>query len=354
MPERLTFNPKQYIKKGESFALWRLPHTSQVKAVVSDKVLPFMPHLLEQNTIGFAFAPFDAEGDTPSFFIEGDIVEIDTTLLKTATSDYFLWPLSVVIDAEENYVANVALAVKSIQAGMLKKVVVARNIAWHIPESFDPVMFFNRLCENYPEALISLVSIQGMGTWIGATPELLLKTDEKQLTTVALAGTQLKNHAFWTEKESEEQLWVVRYIEDILDLYQVSQLDISARKQISNGDLQHLYTQINFKKEGTPNNSLAAHLLPRLHPTPAVCGLGKAEALQFIKNYELFDRSYYSGFLGEVNKANSDLYVNLRCMQLTQNQLVGYAGAGITIDSNPELEFEETENKLNNLKSLLK
>ena len=202
--------------------------------------------------------------------------------------------------------------------------------------------------------MVTLVSIKNIGTWVGATPELLLNVTIENLTTVALAGTQLKDNSKWTEKESEEQLWVVRYIENILAEFEVKDLDIAARKSISSGNLEHLYTQIAFKKEGTENNNLASQLLYHLHPTPAVGGLEKNEAIKFIKANENFNRSYYSGFLGEVNNENAALYVNLRCMQITNNGLIGYAGAGITKDSIPEKELQETEDKLNNLKSLLK
>jgi isochorismate synthase len=64
-----------------------------------------------------------------------------------------------------------------------------------------------------------------------------------------------------------------------------------------------------------------------LHPTPAVCGLPKQEAKDFILENEGYDRKYYTGFLGELNKEafnketlKSDLYVNLRCMKIKDNQ----------------------------------
>jgi isochorismate synthase len=354
MPERLLFNPQQLTLNGKSFALWRLPHTKEVCAVVSDKTEPFTPDILKTEKQGFAFVPFDINSETPSLFLSGEkLTDIDTSLKSTLNS-YHLLDEPIPLDTPDNYVTNVGLAVKSIQQGMLKKVVIARNTLWDTPSGFCPLTFFNRLCEVYPEAMVSLVSIKNIGTWVGATPELLLEVNNDNLSTVALAGTQLKNYAQWTNKESEEQLWVVRYIENILNEYGVNNIDISARKKITNGNLEHLYTQIVFNKAGTTNNSLASQILPQLHPTPAVGGLDKEKAIAFIKTHEKFNRSYYSGFLGEINKENISLFVNLRCMQLTNNGLVAYAGAGITKDSNPEKELQETDNKLNNLKSLLK
>lgn len=348
------FNPKQHIQNGESFALWRLPYTKQVKAVVRSEVEVFTPTILEQKTSGFTFVPFDVESNTPSLFLKGDIIADVDTQTKTSLVDYYLLNNEIAIDTPENYTNNVTKGVEHIKSGAIKKVVVARNTHWEAPKDFCPLTFFNTLCAQYPEAMVTLVSIKNVGTWIGATPELLLDLTIANLTTVALAGTQLKNQAHWTDKESEEQLWVVRYIENILAEHKVNDIDIAPRKSISNGNLEHLYTQISFKKEGTKNSSLASQLLYHLHPTPAVGGLGKVEAMTFIKAHENFDRRYYSGFLGEVNNENAHLYVNLRCMQITNNGLIGYAGAGITKDSIPKKELQETDNKLNNLKSLLK
>jgi len=87
-----------------------------------------------------------------------------------------------------------------------------------------------------------------------------------------------------------------------------------------------------------------------LHPTPAVCGLPKNLADDFIKENEKHDRKYYSGYLGPW-KLNQEvnLFVNLRCMEITCDQFVLYAGGGITSKSIPEREWEETIQKAKTL-----
>jgi isochorismate synthase len=95
-------------------------------------------------------------------------------------------------------------------------------------------------------------------------------------------------------------------------------------------------------------------LVKALHPTPAICGLPKEEALRFILENENYDRKYYAGFLGEWNKANqSDLFVNLRCLEVENEKVNLYVGCGITKDSNPEKEFIETENKSMTMRNIL-
>ena len=91
-----------------------------------------------------------------------------------------------------------------------------------------------------------------------------------------------------------------------------------------------------------------------LHPTPAVCGLPKEIAKAFIDTYEGYNRSFYTGFLGELNRDfASDLFVNLRCMQIENNQAHLYMGCGITKDSNPEKEWKESVNKSMTMKRIL-
>ena len=117
------------------------------------------------------------------------------------------------------------------------------------------------------------------------------------------------------------------------------------------GDLEHLKNEISIEK----TNGISWQLLAKkLHPTPAVCGVPFRFAQQYILDNENFDRKYYSGYLGPVNMAGeTNLYVNLRCMQATKKSLLLYAGCGITALSNPENEWEETNAKLSLLQQLL-
>ena len=77
-------------------------------------------------------------------------------------------------------------------------------------------------------------------------------------------------------------------------------------------------------------------------------------AIDFIQKNEVFDRTYYSGFLGEYNSNNqTDLFVNLRCLEVVNNAVNIYVGCGITKDSNPEMEFLETENKSMTMRNII-
>jgi isochorismate synthase len=95
--------------------------------------------------------------------------------------------------------------------------------------------------------------------------------------------------------------------------------------------------------------------LQTIHPTPSVGGLPKKEAFEFISTHEKHDRGYYTGFLGPLNIENkSQLFVNLRCMQLFEKEFVLYSGAGITAASVAEREWEETDNKMMTMLNVMK
>ena len=101
-------------------------------------------------------------------------------------------------------------------------------------------------------------------------------------------------------------------------------------------------------------------LIRALHPTPAVCGLPRNIARDFIIKNENYNRSFYTGFLGELNlkKSNtaiqtSQLYVNLRCMEINHNKALIYVGGGITKDSIPKNEWKETVSKSETMKKVL-
>ena len=95
-------------------------------------------------------------------------------------------------------------------------------------------------------------------------------------------------------------------------------------------------------------------MLQLLHPTPAVCGLPKEEAYHFIIEHEGYDRSYYSGFIGWLDtKGKTDLYVNLRCMNILPQTFTLYAGGGLLAASQLEDEWQETEDKLDTMRRIV-
>jgi isochorismate synthase len=227
----------------------------------------------------------------------------------------------------------------------IHKFVAARVKNIDKPDGFNEFDLFKNLTLNYPSAFSYLFSSDITGTWVGASPELLLHCQNRIITTVALAGTLANVQAdAWTDKEIKEQKWVEDFIYDTLLPYSES-LEKSQTETIHSGELKHLKSTFTAKLMHEQNS--LGEVLAQLNPTPAVCGLPQDVAHHFITEMEDMDRQLYSGFVGVLNlEDQSHLYVNIRCAQIFEKQINQFAGAGITSSSIPENEWTETENKM--------
>ena len=204
--------------------------------------------------------------------------------------------------------------------------------------------------------MIALVCSEVAGTWLMATPEILLALDGYQWRTMALAGTMAwegKKQYEWSEKNKKEQQLVAHYIEEALSTF-ATDLEISEPYTVKAGNLVHLRSDFSFTLDDslTDGNGLGK-LVDALHPTPAVCGLPKQEAMEFIIANESIDRRYYSGYCGPWNVGGmTALFVSLRCMELSAHRSVLYAGGGLLAESSEESEWQETMMKMEAMRRL--
>ena len=262
------------------------------------------------------------------------------------------------VDVADFHKRLVQNGVNAILYGKMDKVVLSRREQVKIDED-KILVYYKRILQNYPTAFRYLFYHPEVGLWMGATPEQLLKKTKDIIETVALAGTQVydKNkEAHWQPKEQLEQQIVTDFIEESILPY-VSDVSKSLPYTYRAGSLVHIKTDI---KGRLLSDSNFVKVVKALHPTPALCGFPKAEARNFIVQNEGYPREFYSGFLGEINydyakktSGNSNLFVNLRCMQFKKNSAYLYIGGGITKDSDPEKEFIETINKSKIMKRVL-
>jgi isochorismate synthase len=369
--------------EGYAVAAWKLPESSTRQVILSRKVIrDEKPDMIEDLPAGFVFAPFDRRqsqvflpADLHFIFSNGSLVE-PTNPKETISQDWLTEKLSEAYPRGTSYyinnsqskthdpdhfLNNVQKGIAAIEAGHLEKVVPSRCKYVPLPVGFDLVESFTKLCLAYPNAFVSTISSPETGTWIGASPEELVRIVDKTIfKTVALAGTQtytpgqnLRKVA-WTQKEIEEQALVERYIISCFKKIRLREYDEHGPKTVVAGNLIHLRSDFTVNMKETNFPLLGSTMLQLLHPTSAVCGMPLEPAWQFLKENEDYDRGFYSGFLGPVNINNQiDIFVNLRCMQLIRDEAIVYAGAGVTIDSIPEQEWEETEMKMNTLLSII-
>jgi isochorismate synthase len=210
------------------------------------------------------------------------------------------------------------------------------------------------MLHNYTNAFVYCWFHPKVGLWFGATPETLLYIDKNEFTTMSLAGTQVykgENNVVWGAKELEEQQLVTDFIANQLKTI-TSNLNIDKTETVKAGNLLHLKTKVTGNL--LPDSNLK-DLIRSLHPTPAVCGLPREITKAFIIKNENYSRSFYTGFLGELNqsKTKTALFVNLRCMSVKDNKASIYVGGGITKDSEPEKEWLETVSKSKTMSRIL-
>ncbi|WP_417360322.1 isochorismate synthase [Galbibacter sp.] len=320
------------------FVVYKYPNQSHIHGLLqSSDQLHKLDHMEQE---GFVMVPF--------------IGKAEAVIIPKATSKELLCELSSVqngpttaalqleyLDKQE-HMALVNKGIKAIKNGSFQKVVLSREQHIALPD-LDCIGLYKNLVLRYPHAFCYLWYHPKVGLWMGASPETLIEVDNQNVNTMALAATvgdigQTEIH--WGVKEEQEQALVTVAILDALKDY-CSDIKVSEVQTVKAANLYHLQTKLTARLSGDLGG-----LVDKLHPTPAVCGLPKLAASDFILENEYYNRSYYTGYLGTLNmEQQAKLYVNLRCMQYLKQQLVLYVGGGITIDSVPELEWEETVNK---------
>ncbi len=369
------------VEQHFSVALWKLPNNSVRYLVLSRQTqLLKKDETIEELKTGFIFSPFDPEKESLyfeadfSFSFTGNGIQSPETPLEITSAEWLksigvttsntksktkFHKNKVVEEQSEKkfYVDLVSKGIGEIDKGLMEKIVLSRTQSVRISDDVDVVNVFEELCNTYPTALISFVSSPEAGTWLGASPEMLVGLEDNIIfKTVALAGTKTFKGAInlktvaWTQKEIEEQALVERYIISCFKKIRLREYDEHGPKTIVAGNVLHLKSEFTVDMKATNFPQLGSVMLQLLHPTSAVCGMPLEPALKFLKEHEGYDRQYYAGYLGPVNFINqTNLFVNLRCMQLQDEKALLYAGAGVTVDSNPEEEWNETEMKLNTL-----
>jgi len=314
-------------EEGLSYVAWRLPNEGVLNQMGPSKECVWMGE--EGESEAFVFAPFSSKH--PAYCLGS---------FDAQNSEIQTLEIPIVQDSE-HYQELVKKAVAEIQSGKLDKVVGARVIEEET-QDFDPIAHFIALMKIHTNAFCYLWYSPSTGLWMGASPEILLERKGSQLRTMALAGTRADILDDFGIKELEEQDLVLHYLEETLRPF-VTHLEVAEKTKAHSGHLVHLKNEVKgYLKEEL---SSIYPLIKALHPTPAIAGLPKKEALEFIAQEEDFDRSYYSGFLGMHSSSESQLFVNLRCMQVIANKQYLYVGAGLTAMSEPEAEWLETQEK---------
>ena len=254
----------------------------------------------------------------------------------------------------------VGWALERIRAGEVEKVVLARSRVARVPHSWDLVRAFTALRETYPECYRYLFWDDSGGVFLGASPERLVSLREGQVQADAVAGTARLGEGGGSDaarallddpKERREHEVVVR---EVLAALRAVCPDATAPPQPT------LLTLKRIAHLRTPVTATAARgihvldLVSRIHPTPAVAGTPRDEALKLIRVLEPRGRGWYAGPVGWMTpEGDGDFAVGIRSAFMRGDRALLYAGAGIVAGSQPDREWEECEAKLRSIEDVL-
>ncbi|MCB9183469.1 MAG: chorismate-binding protein [Flavobacteriales bacterium] len=332
----------ELLRRGATFAAFREPgHGARVLVQLQGELKPAVA-----GDTCFTLCPFESF-DGNALCIRPDIelnLDDDRGLDRiTGTSTSIGRVLHAGLD-RAGYREAVAHAVMELRSGRAQKVVLARTIDVNLG-SATPGGLFAAACEAQPGAFVALVNTDRFGTWLGASPERLLLMEDDRFEVDALAGTMPTDQApadpaAWGEKEREEQALVTQEV--LARLTRAGATIVQAAELTTHraGRVTHLHNRITGSSPSDPLSIAQA-----LHPTPAVGGRPRDAASTLIAALEPRPRALYAGYWGPIDRTRAALYVNIRCIEIAGDRALLHVGAGITSQSDPDLECDEVELK---------
>ena len=347
-----------------AFAFYRLPYKDSYTLVMQNdddpEKLSSVDELNEKS--GFVIAPSMPSEECPILLMRPDVVK--HIKLK---AEMTIQEAEVSLSSKKEkqaYAQDFETFHEQLEKGKFDKIVLARcsKMRSQAYAHIQAKELFLKACQMYPRLFIALVSTTQSGTWLMATPEILLSGNGCEFKTMALAGTQPAPASTivsdkpiegveWQEKDQMEQQYVTDYIEDVISEFSQHYTKKGPFTTMA-AQLYHLRTDFLFRLDDI---DCLGDVLDELFPTPAICGIPKEETRQFILDNESIDRKYYSGFVGPLMpNGETHLYVSLRCMNIHQGGKFDlYAGGGLLAESEMEKEWLETEAKMQTMRKVV-
>ncbi|MAO07140.1 MAG: isochorismate synthase [Alteromonas sp.] len=340
----------EQFKSKKPYVIYSLPNSTEITTILQEDDAYYNPEDFYERA--FVFCPFSEEAKRYCIPKEhAKVIKQDITFQEQKLDEVVVKEAA---ETKEAYISLLQRTIDVIHNRKAKKIVMSRKASFPITGA-NPEKVLKRLFFIYPNAFRYVWYHPDTGVWCGVTPELLMRKSDNGFKTMAVAGTKsndLETRVEWTQKERDEHQYVV---DDIVKKLQsvFSVIKVSKPQNHAAGPVVHLRTDIEgaIKKGKLSLTELAS----RLHPTSAICGTPRNAARQFIEANEGYDREFYAGFLGPLKENDQDSYmfVNLRCAKILKDRAEIFVGGGITKDSSPEAEWEETQNKMQTMLGVL-
>lgn len=319
------------LSERDLFVAYSLPGETSIQLQLNEENLP------KASAFRFVIHPFIRHSIPTTFINSTKVLQDEEFSFSTNQKS------NIKATKEVDYFKSADKLLKNITNQECSKIVLSRLKRYDIDQQ-NYVALFQSLVELYPKTFCYFFNIPGRGSWIGASPEILLESTNQGFRTVALAGTQAamiddSTKVVWGEKEKEEQQIIVDYVSEKLGDRQI-EYQLNGPYSSRAGQMYHLKSVFESSEVIDPVEVALA-----LHPGPAISGYPVDKALDFIDKNESHDRAYYCGFLGPVSDTETSLFINLRCMQVFSDAVYLYIGGGFTKDSSVQAEWDETELK---------
>lgn len=284
-------------------------------------------------------------------------IERDTLIHTAQVKELKVHEKPEIIEREdrlkEEYLNAVEDVTKRIQQDEVKKVVIGRSLKLTFNHAFSAATAIYNASNEQPESyLFGLEKEDKM--FFGATPERLVKVEKGQVQSSGIAGSvkrgknsiedkQLGEGLLVDSKNLGEHKYVVDMIQQVFTKY-CEDIKVPSRPKLMKiRDIQHLFTPIEGRLK---QDSSLFELVEALHPTPALGGEPRMEAVKIIRESEHMNRGYYAAPIGWINsEGDGEFVVGIRSALLENQHAYLYAGGGIVAESSSIDEFEETRVK---------
>ena len=251
---------------------------------------------------------------------------------------------------KEEYLRTISKVTQTIKDNNAQKVVIARSLKMEFKEQLTAPQVLSHVINEQPESYLFGLEHEGL-LFFGASPERLVKVDERRAYSSCVAGsikrgkTAEEDNLFGQSllndaKNLGEHRYVVEMIAKTFAKNCIKYKVPNHPRLLKIRDIQHLFTPV----EGElTSEATILQLVKHLHPTPALGGVPRMEAMEVIRQHESMNRGYYAAPLGWIDaEGNGEFAVAIRSALLRDNKAFLYAGGGIVADSTPESEYEET------------
>lgn len=317
-----------------------------------------------KNPIVVGSIPFDPSQNSALYIPESwhQLTSEEVDKLKNYESSCRLKTRSSRGVPHDIYTNMVADAVSRIKSGELEKVVLGRTETI-IPESpIDSKALVARLLSRNPQSYNFHLPLPDGSILAGSSPELLVRKEANNFRSQPLAGSaargcndqeerDIQNSLLNSKKDLHEHKLVVDWMCSVLNPISCELNVPEIPHAISTPKLWHLATTIKGTVKNKAENSLS--LAGKLHPTPALSGFPQLPAQNLLKELEPFERGYFGGIVGySDSEGNGEWFIAIRCLNLSDEFVTLFAGAGIVGDSDPESEWRETAVKLTTMQSI--